>query len=227
MIVNHPDQLLSIEPSKVIAKSLLEIGAVKLNLTDLFTWTSGIKSPIYCDNRVINSKVDVRDAVISEFSNTVALKFGHEIDTIAGVATGGMTYGVLIASRLNLPFIYVRSERKEHGLKKVVEGDYKPGERVVLIEDHISTGKSSIQAVEHLREEGIEVVCLLSIMTYGFKDAEKAFKEKNIQFASICNLDTILDVAKEEGKITEEEAKTIIEFRNSPRTWGPNKEIKG
>ena len=223
MIVNLPDEVMKIVPSKGIAKSLLEIGAFKINLKELFTWTSGIKSPIYCDNRIINSKVGVRDAVISEFSSAISLRFLSNTDIIAGVATGGMTYGVLIASRLNLPFIYVRAERKEHGLKKVVEGHFDARDKVVLIEDHISTGKSSIQAVEHLREEGLEVICLLSIMTYGFKDAEKAFKDKNIPFASICDLDTILEVALEEGSLSRQDVNAILEFRESPKTWGPNK----
>jgi orotate phosphoribosyltransferase len=214
---------MKIIPSKKIARSLLEIGAVKINMKDLFTWTSGIKSPIYCDNRIINSKVKVRDEVINEFSNTVTSKLLPNTDIIAGVATGGMTYGVLIASRLDLPFIYVRSERKEHGLKKAVEGFFNRGDRVVLIEDHISTGKSSIQAVEHLREEGLEVICLLSIMTYGFQAAAQAFTDKNIPFASICDLDTVLEVALEDGTLDKKDVDTILEFRESPKTWGPNK----
>jgi len=201
----------------------LEIGAVKIDMKDLFTWTSGIRSPIYCDNRIINSKVKVRDEVINEFSNTVASKFLPNLDIIAGVATGGMTYGVLIASRLDLPFIYVRSERKEHGLKKAVEGFFNRGDRVVLIEDHISTGKSSIQAVEWLREEGLQVICLLSIMTYGFPAAAQAFNDKNIPFASICDLDTVLEVALEDGTLDKKEVDAILEFRESPKTWGPNK----
>jgi orotate phosphoribosyltransferase len=217
---------MQIIPSKKIAKSLLEIGAFKINLKELYTWTSGIKSPIYCDNRIINSKVGVRNEVINEFSDTVASNFLANTDSIAGVATGGMTYGVLIANRLSLPFVYVRAERKEHGLKKVVEGYFNRGDRVVVIEDHISTGKSSIQAVDHLREEGLEVVCLLSIMTYGFKSAEQAFKDKNIPFGSICNLDTVLDVAREEGSISKEDVDTILAFRDSPKTWGPNKSVR-
>src|ERR1700761_9564886 len=182
MTVNLADTSMKIIPSKKIAKYLLDIEAVKINLKDLFTWTSGIKSPIYCDNRIIKSKAEVRNAVTDEFSEVISPRFLNDIDSIAGVATGGMTYGVLIANKLNLPFIYVRSERKEHGLKKVVEGYFDQGNKVVLIEDHISTGKSSIQAVEYLREEGLDVICLLSIMTYGFKGADKAFNDKNIPF---------------------------------------------
>jgi orotate phosphoribosyltransferase len=223
MIINTPAETMQIIPSKAIAKHLLAIGAVKINLKELFTWTSGIKSPIYCDNRIINSKVDVRNAVTNEFSDVIATRFLDKTDLIAGVATGGMTYGVLIANKLNLPFVYVRSERKEHGLKKVVEGYFEQGDRVVLIEDHISTGKSSIQAVEHLREEGLEVICLLSIMTYGFKGAAQAFNDKNIPFASICDLDTVLEVALEQGSLSKQDVNTILEFRESPKTWGPNK----
>jgi orotate phosphoribosyltransferase len=223
MIIKTPSKPMQITPSKTIAKHLLAIGAVQINLKDLFTWTSGIKSPIYCDNRIINSKVDVRNAVTNEFSDVIATRFLPNTDLIAGVATGGMTYGVLIANKLNMPFVYVRSERKEHGLKKVVEGYFQKGDKVVLIEDHISTGISSIRAVDHLREEGLEVLSLLSIMTYGFKGAAQAFNEKNIPFASICDLDTVLEVALEQGSLNRQEVNTVLEFRESPKTWGPNK----
>jgi orotate phosphoribosyltransferase len=223
MIVNNSSGIISVQPSKEIAASLLEIGAVKFNLKDLFKWTSGIESPIYCDNRIINSKVAVRDNVVDAFTNLISIRFSTKPDIIAGVATGGMPYGAIIASRMNLPFVYVRSERKAHGLRKAVEGDWKKGDKVVLIEDHISTGISSIRAVEFLREEGLELICLLSIMTYRFKEAEDAFKRDNICFGSICNLDTILEVALNDGKLTQPEVDSILEFREDPKNWGPNK----
>jgi len=223
MTFNIPEEKFRIAPSKKIAHSLLRIGAVKLNVKEPFTWTSGILSPIYCDNRIINSIVDVRDAVVSEFTSIIHDIFLPHTDIVAGVATGGIPYGVITSDRLKLPFIYVRSERKEYGLKKVVEGDYKAGQTVVLIEDHISTGKSSLKAIEFLREEKLELICLLSIMTYGFKDAYELFKKNNVRHASICDLDTILEVAKDEGLLNQEQVQTILEFRESPKTWGPNK----
>jgi orotate phosphoribosyltransferase len=184
-----------------------------------FTWVSGIQSPIYCDNRIINSKVDVRDAVISEFTNIILKNYLPEIDVIAGVATGGIPYGVLIADRLKLPFIYVREKRKEYGLKKIIEGAYSEHDRVILIEDHISTGMSSIKAVQGLREAGLNLTSLMSIMTYGFRDAEAAFRSENIHHESICDLDIILQVAQEESILSEQDAKQILKFRESPTTW--------
>jgi orotate phosphoribosyltransferase len=210
---------MKIDASKKIAKSLLDIGAVKFNTNNPFTWASGIKSPIYCDNRIINSRVAIRDIVIGEFSNIISANFLSQIDHISGVATGGISYGGIIADRLKMPFIYVRSERKSHGLMKMVEGEYKTGEKTVLIEDHISTGLSSMRAIEGLREEGIEPVCLLSITTYGFRQAEDLFKRKNVQYQSICDLDTILDVAREEGILTSEDVTTILNFKEAPKDW--------
>lgn len=223
MIVTLPDELttMSFSTSKQIAKYLLDIEAVKFNVQNPFTWVSGIKSPIYCDNRIINSKVTVRDSVIAEFTSIVFNKFLDQTDIIAGVATGGIPYGVLVADRLKLPFIYVREKRKEHGLKKIIEGEFKVGDRVVLIEDHISTGMSSLRAIDAIRDEGLELICLVSIMTYGFKVAEKSFKEKNINHLSICDLDTILEVAQEENILTPDAANEVIRFRESPHNWLP------
>jgi orotate phosphoribosyltransferase len=213
---------MSVTPSeKQIAKFLLEIGAVKFNVENPFIWTSGIKSPIYCDNRIINSKVEVRDAVIAEFSNIIHEKYS-DIDTVAGLATGGISYGAIIASRLNLPFIYVRAERKQHGLMKIVEGEFTPGEKVVLIEDHISFGGSSIRGINYLKDEGIEVVSLLSIMTYDFQEAIDAYKKEGIQYHSICHLNTILQVALEENRLSQNDVEAILLFRKDPHAWGRN-----
>lgn len=205
--------------SKLIAEYLLEIGAVKFNVENPFTWVSGIRSPIYCDNRIINSKVKVRKAVIDEFTKIISEYYLQDINTIAGVATGGIPYGVLTADRLDLPFIYVREKRKEHGLKKIVEGEFSAGDKVVLIEDHISTGISSRKAVQGLREEGLVLVSLISIMTYGFAEADKQFKEENIEHASLCDLDTVLEVAQKNGRLSNADVKTILDFRESPATW--------
>ena len=202
-----------------IAKFLLEIQAIKFNVQNPFTWTSGIRSPIYCDNRIINSKVVIRDAVINAFCKIIKNEFIEQTDIIAAVATGGIPYGTLVADRLNLPFIYVREERKKHGLMKRVEGHFNIGDRVVLIEDHISTGGSSMKAIEGLKDEGLELVSLLSIMTYGFKVADDLFSRENIKYESICNLDTILSVALQEGILNSNEIDTILKFRQSPNEW--------
>ncbi|MEO6453826.1 MAG: orotate phosphoribosyltransferase [Ginsengibacter sp.] len=203
-----------------IAEFLLDIQAVKFRIEEpFFTWASGIKSPIYCDNRIINSKVEVREAVVNAFTNIIKNKFLEETDIIAGVATGGIPYGVLVADRLKLPFIYVRSERKKHGLEKQIEGAFKPGDKVILIEDHISTGGSSLNAIIALREEGMQLISLLSIMTYGFAEAKYRFGEAGVSSESLCDLDTVLNVAVQKNIIKTEDKYRILEFRKSPQEW--------
>ncbi|MEO6328055.1 MAG: orotate phosphoribosyltransferase [Ginsengibacter sp.] len=205
-----------------IANYLLDIKAIKINVTEPFTWTSGIKSPIYCDCRRVNSFVKERDAVINKFTDIIKGRFLSNTNVIAGVASGGISYGVLVADRLDLPFIYVREERKKHGLKKEIEGEYQSfGNRVVLIEDHISTGGSSMKAVNSLRDEHLEVNCLLSIMTYGFKEANDAFYAAGILHDSLCNLDTILEVALQRQIINSADADKIRGFRESQTDWQP------
>jgi orotate phosphoribosyltransferase len=203
-----------------IAEKLLSIGAIQINVKNPFTWVSGIKSPIYCDNRQINSNVAVRDLVVCAF-----VDFIHNIegvDIIAGVATGGIPLGTLIADRLKLPFIYVRSEPKKHGLMKQVEGYFKKGDKVILIEDHISTGSSSMKAIKGLKEAGLDLICLISNMTYGFDKAEKLFNDEGIKHYSICNLETILKSAVRAGIINEDEKNQVIKFKSSPETWYDN-----
>ena len=203
-----------------IANFLLDIEAVKINVKEPFIWTSGIKSPIYCDCRIVNSYVKERDAVISKFIELINDKFISKTNIIGGVASGGISYGALVADRLKLPFIYVREERKKHGLEKQIEGSYEAfGNRVVLIEDHISTGGSSIKAINALKEQKLELVCLLSIMTYGFKEADDAFEAAGVIHDSLCNLDVILEVAAERNIITAEDADKIRQFRISHRDW--------
>jgi orotate phosphoribosyltransferase len=208
----------------MVAESLLQIGSVQLNVNHPFTWVSGIKSPIYCDNRLVNSDVKIRNIVVDAFVKLILDKFKN-IDLIAGVVTGGLPIGVLIADRLDLPFIYARQAPKEHGLKKQVEGSYKKGDRVVLIEDHISTGGSSLIALQALRKEGIDVVGLISIMTYNFKSATKKFIENSINHYSICDLETVLNVSVEKGIIDVTDKHSIIEFRDSPETWRNNETL--
>ncbi len=203
-----------------IANYLLDIQAVKINVKDPFTWTSGIKSPIYCDCRIINSFVKERDAVIAGFTDLINEKYISETNIICGVASGGISYGALIADRLKLPFIYVRSEKKKHGLGKQVEGSYEAfGNKVVVIEDLISTGGSSMKAINALKDEAMEIVCLLSIMTYGFTEADEAFDEAGIYHDSLCNLDAIIDVAAQRNLITSHDIDKVHKFKASPKNW--------
>jgi orotate phosphoribosyltransferase len=199
-----------------IANFLLNIKAVKINVKEPFTWTSGIKSPIYCDCRIVNSYVKERNTVINKFVELIRAEFINKTNIIGGVASGGISYGALVADRLSLPFIYVREERKKHGLEKHIEGEYEAfGNRVVLIEDHISTGGSSMKAINAIKEQKLELVCLLSIMTYNFKEAEDVFSNAGIIHHSLCNLDTILEVALQRGIINSTDADKILKFRES------------
>jgi orotate phosphoribosyltransferase len=198
-----------------IANHLLDIKAVKINVKEPFTWASGIKSPIYCDCRIINSHVQVRNTVITKFVDLINRKFRSNVEVIAGVASGGISYGALIADRLGLPFIYIRERKKEHGLGKQIEGEFIPHNKIILIEDLISTGGSSLNAINSIREVGLELVALLSIMTYRFEVAEKRFGKANVQFENLCDLDTVLEVAYERNIINIEDQQKIFQFRES------------
>jgi orotate phosphoribosyltransferase len=203
-----------------IANFLLEIKAVKIDVKEPFTWTSGIKSPIYCDCRIVNSHVNARNAVINKFIEIIYKDFLNT-DVIAGIASGGISYGALIADRLSKPFVYVREKKKEHGLMKQIEGEYNAYDNVVLIEDLVSTGGSSLNAVKAIRTENLKVAGLLSIMTYGFKEAEDKFKEENVKYESLCDLDTILIVASEKQIINSSDIEKIIQFKKSYKDWNP------
>ncbi|MDZ4758285.1 MAG: orotate phosphoribosyltransferase [Bacteroidota bacterium] len=205
-----------------VAETLLDIDSIQLKVSDPFTWVSGIESPIYCDNRRVNSYVEVRNKLVSCFVDLIREKF-PQVEVIAGVATGGIPLGVLIADRMELPFIYARQAPKEHGLKRQVEGDYTDGQKVVLIEDHISTGGSSLIAINAIRAVNLNLLGLVSIMTYNFKAAKDQFAENNVNFYSLCDLETILDVSIKRGSITEEEKNSILEFKANPSTWGTNR----
>jgi len=206
-----------------IANYLLDIKAVKIDVKTPFLWTSGIQSPIYCDCRIVNSYVKERDAVINKFVELIRAEFINKTNVIGGVASGGISYGALVADRLSLPFIYVREERKKHGLEKHIEGEYEAfGNRVILIEDHISTGGSSMKAINAIKEQKLELVCLLSIMTYNFKEAEEVFSNAGVIHHSLCNLDTILEVALQRGIINSTDADKILKFRESHKEgWQP------
>ncbi|NUM32011.1 MAG: orotate phosphoribosyltransferase [Bacteroidetes bacterium] len=205
--------------TETVANILLDINAVKLNVENPFTWVSGIKSPIYCDNRVINSDVSARNEVLRCFVELIKYKF-PDVEVIAGVATGGIPMGILIADKLNLPFVYVRQESKKHGMMKQIEGNYIAGQKTVLIEDHISTGGSSLIAYNALIDGGMNVLGLISIMTYGFEKAKNLFNQNNVCFDSLCNLDVVLSAAFDKGIINIDEKNSILSFRNKPESWG-------
>jgi orotate phosphoribosyltransferase len=209
----------SLDPSLKVAEFLLQIKAIKLSPKKPFTWASGWKSPIYCDNRKTLSHPAVRTYIRQQFVHIINSEFGRP-DMIAGVATGGIAHGALVAHDLGLPFIYVRSESKGHGLKNQVEGDLTVGRSVVVVEDLVSTGKSSLNAVKALRDEGCEVKGMVSIFTYGFDESAKAFAKEKVKLSSLTNYSILLDQALRSGYITEKDILPLNEWRKSPSTWG-------
>lgn len=202
-----------------IAEYLLEINAVKLSPNAPFTWTSGWKSPIYSDNRLSLSHPHVRNFIKTSLGELVKNEF-PEAQAIIGVATAGIAPGALVADEINLPFGYVRSEAKKHGMGKQVEGDIKPGQKVVVVEDLVSTGKSSLQAVQSLREYGCEVLGMVSIFTYGFDAAKLAFDEAQCPYFSLSNYNVLVDVAAGKNIIQPDQMSVLAEWRKSPDTWG-------
>src|SRR5690348_9231181 len=183
---------------KAIAEKLLQIKAIKLSIDKPFTWASGWKSPIYCDNRKVLSFPFVRDFIKSELCNVVFEHF-PQAEVLAGVATAGIPWGAMAADQLKLPYIYVRPKPKEHGLGNQIEGAYQPGQRVLVIEDLISTGKSSLQVVDVLRAAGVEVVGMVSIFTYGFSKADEAFAAAGVPYRSLTNYQNLISLAVEKG----------------------------
>jgi len=183
---------------------LTQINAIKLNTKKPFTWTSGIKSPIYCDNRLILSFPNVRKFVADKMTEIVENKYGKDI-CIAGVATGAIAIGAMIAERLNLPYAYVRPEPKEHGLKNQIEGNIKNGSNVVVIEDLISTGKSSLNAINALKSEGYNVMGMLSIFSYNFQFANKKFEDENISINSLSDYNSLVNLIQSEGTLDSNE----------------------
>ena len=202
-----------------IAEKLLQIQAIKLNATEPFTWASGWKSPIYCDNRKVLSFPDARDFIKNELCNAIATEFASA-NLIAGVATAGIAWGALAADQLKLPFCYARPKPKEHGLGNQVEGYYEEKQKVVIVEDLISTGKSSIQVVDVLQALNLEIVGLISIFNYGFDEGANAFAAKGIKTISLTNYTALLPLAVEKKIITEEQLELLSSWRKSPSTWG-------
>lgn len=201
-----------------IAQSLLQIKAIKLNPANHFTWASGWYSPIYCDNRKILSYPAVRKQVCEGFAEIVREKY-PDVDIIAGVATGAIAHGVLVAEKLGKPFIYVRSSPKTHGLSNQVEGEFWPGAKVVVIEDLVSTGGSSLSAVEALRENGCEVLGMAAIFTYGFPTARENFAGADVRLDTLSDYKTMIELAAREGYVREDELLTLQEWRRDPANW--------
>ena len=202
------------------AQQLLQINAIKLNPENPFRWASGWKSPIYCDNRLALSYPEVRDFLAINLAQQVEKLYGTDV-TIAGVATWAIGIGMLVAEKLNLPFIYVRPEPKKHGRQNQIEGFLPAGSNVVVIEDLISTGKSSLNAVYALREAKSEVLGMLALFTYGFPKAASAFKEANVKLQTLCDFPKLLNVALSCNKITETESQNLSEWRKDPVNWTP------
>ena len=206
--------------AKKTAEVLLKVKAIKLSPTDPFTWASGWKSPIYCDNRVTLSYPPVRVFLKEEISKIVESKYGKP-DVIAGVATGAIAIGVLVAQELGVPFIYVRPEPKSHGRKNQIEGHLKNGQNVVVIEDLISTGKSSLNAVKALKESGATVKGMVAIFSYGFDLASENFKNSNVDLTTLSDYSHLLGQAMDSKYITEKELDTLTDWRKNPENWKP------
>lgn len=201
-----------------LAEHLLQIKAIQLNTQHPFTWTSGIKSPVYCDNRKLLSYPDVRNYVKDGLESLVKEYFPHT-ECIAGVATAGIPHGAIIADTLGLPFVYVRSKPKEHGLTNTIEGDLKHGQRVLVVEDTISTGGSSLKAVEDLRAAGAEVIGMIAIYKYGFESAKQKFDDAGVLLKTLTNYDFLIRVAVQSGYISAEELETLNAWRQNPGKW--------
>ena len=201
------------------AEYLLQIKAIKLQPSKPFSWASGWKSPIYCDNRMTLSFPGIRSYIRDSFAEMVRQLYPGA-GLIAGVATGAIAHGVLAADSLAMPFVYVRSGTKDHGLGNRIEGHYEPGQKAVVIEDLISTGGSSLGAVRTLREAGVDVLGMIAIFTYGFSKAEEAFAAEGCRLDTLSNYSVLVDMAAESGYITGDDVETLKEWRKAPATWG-------
>jgi len=201
-----------------MAEKLLDIKAVKLQPSSPFIWASGWKSPIYCDNRKTLSYPDLRRYIRNEFVDIVRQYF-PDVEVIAGVATGAIAQGVLVAEELNLPFVYVRNKPKDHGLENLIEGNLQPGQKVLVLEDLISTGGSSLKAVEAVRNAGCEVTGMLAMFTYGFSAAAQNFEKENVKLIALSNYEAVLKVALDNGYIKENELAALEEWRKDPANW--------
>ncbi len=207
------------EIARSVAESLLQVKAIKLNIANPFTWASGLKSPIYCDNRVTLSYPKIRNYIRQQFSELITSEYGS-VDVIAGVATGAIAQGVLVAQELGLPFVYIRSSQKEHGLTNQIEGVVESGQSVVVVEDLVSTGKSSLAAVEALRAAGCNVKGMVAIFTYDMDIAKKNFEAANCKLATLSNYDTLIRKAAGSNYISDTDIHSLVKWRENPKKWG-------
>tara|TARA_B100000678_G_scaffold234807_1_gene204084 strand:+ start:267 stop:911 length:645 start_codon:yes stop_codon:yes gene_type:complete len=205
--------------SSQTAELLLKLKAIKLSPKDPFTWASGWKSPIYCDNRVLLSDPNSRDIIANYFAEIIKQKY-KSVEVIAGVATGAIGIGILVAQKLNLPFIYVRPEAKKHGRKNQIEGKILENQKIVVIEDLISTGKSSLNAVRALKESNLEVLGMVAIFTYGFKVSKENFHENKVELFTLSNYNELVKKAIEINYISHKESETLKKWNNNPENWG-------
>ena len=208
-----------LDPALKIAEFLLQIKAVKLSPKKPYTWASGWKSPIYCDNRKVLSFPYVRDFIKSELCSVVFEQF-PEADSLAGVATAGIPWGAMAADQLKLPFIYVRPKPKEHGMGNQIEGFFQKGQKVLVIEDLVSTGKSSLQVCEVLRDSGLEVIGMVSLFNYGFPEAALAFEAAGIRLRSLTNYEILIQLAIDKKIVDESQQKSLLNWRTNPSAWG-------
>lgn len=211
--------ILNPETARKTAESLLQIKAIKLQPTEPFTWASGWKSPIYCDNRLTLSYPHIRNFIRSQMAKQIEQQFGKP-DVIAGVATGAIALGVLVAEEMGLPFVYIRSKAKEHGKQNQIEGHLEKGQNVVVIEDLISTGGSSLSAVEALHDAGAKVLGMMGIFTYGFQIAEDNFTKAKVELVTLSDYHHLLDHAVRTGYIAEGEKEMLQNWRENPADWG-------
>ena len=207
------------ETAITISEYLLQIKAVKLNAKEPFTWASGLKSPIYCDNRKTLSFPKIRTFIRQQFVNIINEEYGS-IDLVAGVATGAIAHGVLVAQELGLPFVYVRSAEKKHGLENLIEGYYESGQSVIVIEDLISTGKSSLNAVEALRGAGLKVKGMVAIFSYNLDKAIENFKKAKCQLITLSDYNELISQAVKNNYISEKDLKSLVKWREDPEMWG-------
>ena len=200
------------------ASFLLQINAIKLNIQNPYKWSSGWNSPIYCDNRICLSFPKIRDFLANSIAEEIKKNVSNNF-IIAGVATGAIGIGMLVANKLNAPFIYVRPEKKKHGRKNQIEGTLNKNEKVIVIEDLISTGKSSLNAVDAIQNNGAKVIFMIALFTYGFEIAKKNFTNKNIELKTLCDYKNLIETAKDNNLIDEDEIKSLLRWRKNPEKW--------
>lgn len=203
---------------QAVAEKLLQVKAIRLNVKEPFTWASGWKSPIYCDNRKVLSFPHVREFIKSEMCNVIFEQF-PDAELLAGVATAGIAWGAMAADQLKLPYVYVRPKPKEHGLGNQIEGSFEAGQKVVVIEDLISTGKSSLEVVEVLRKAGVEVIGMVSIFTYGFDAAKQAFEKAGVTYQSLTSYPTLIQLAVEKNMIEPSQQEVLLKWSADPANW--------